>query len=795
MNPNLISWNLLWKDYRQARPALVGVLAILSAIQLLYLCLQLTSRGTGMEMYQPTYMLALISPTLVAMACSGLLIGHERQTRTWNWSSSLPIPWPSALFSKTVVWLLSSVVMCALLLLLYAALYRFAESMGRSGHWSIDRPDSETRLFALMMVVVPIEVFIAFSIATLLWNDTLFALVVAGIVVALGHVLLIEFIPRWTLALSGGELTSSELVGPVGAGLVIVTSILSCIALCALFRWRWTTGLMDSVSLPIHRLIPLRLMTSSSVGMDSRRGKPSEYGMLLSHASCSAVGLRLSVVCGALLAILLFDRYMEQWTVPNFSALLLGISAFSSDQTARRFRFFADRGSNWKKMLLTHTSVPLALLVLIMLVAVLADTAHGRRHAFQPSEIMGQINVIVGILFVSVFCSLCVSNAIMALVLAAATFVMAFVSFAAVDSFWLTWFGESSSILLYQPLSLAILLIAIAIQMRRWLIEERHRSLRLYLQTLVAAVGLPILLCFSLAFWRVPVVPWQGVPTHSASIQSQTKLPLISLAGFDEPVLQLSINPTTSMTQAAKRAYAVTHSEIEADGSQWLVTWQSSIDQLNQMLNDHDKFVSPDHRTLQLYQRAVESSAVIATYATKTKNARLACAAWKANRDLLELSRHDGPLAFDSLTARIKSWALLSTLEVDDWIYLRAECDVEQLLPEPVQNEIWISAVRNQASAFRHHLLDPYVPLQKFLHVGLQRFLNPLDLALRYFPPLRWYAERRMALTLAATLAQLRGEPLPYGEVNQGFMGFRIVAEPLLELQQLERQVPALSKQ
>src|SRR5690349_6329113 len=116
--------HLLWKDFHQVRPALVGSLGILACLQLLYLVLQLFANGTGMQTFQHTYTLALLAPTLAAIACSGLLIGHERQTRTWNWSSSLPLDWRWALASKFIVWFVSSLAMVAILLALYGLLYQ-----------------------------------------------------------------------------------------------------------------------------------------------------------------------------------------------------------------------------------------------------------------------------------------------------------------------------------------------------------------------------------------------------------------------------------------------------------------------------------------------------------------------------------------------------------------------------------------------------------------------------------------------------------------------------------------------
>ena len=103
-------FHLLWKDFRQVRMLIVGV-AIVEA------CMQLMM-GTFESMWPAEMALfslnainiALATPTLLAIGCSGVLIGQERQTGSWTWSSSLPVSWRQSLASKTLVWFGASLV-------------------------------------------------------------------------------------------------------------------------------------------------------------------------------------------------------------------------------------------------------------------------------------------------------------------------------------------------------------------------------------------------------------------------------------------------------------------------------------------------------------------------------------------------------------------------------------------------------------------------------------------------------------------------------------------------------------
>ena len=83
---------LLWKDFQQVKSTFIAVLAGVFVVQLLLLF----SAGfapndeSRMALFGGTVTFACIAPILLALGCGGMLIGQERQSGTWAWSSSLP---------------------------------------------------------------------------------------------------------------------------------------------------------------------------------------------------------------------------------------------------------------------------------------------------------------------------------------------------------------------------------------------------------------------------------------------------------------------------------------------------------------------------------------------------------------------------------------------------------------------------------------------------------------------------------------------------------------------------------
>ena len=105
-----------WKDFRQIWQLVVGITLIQAMLQLMLGLLEMLLPTQMPGLAQSTINIALASPTLLAIAFSGVLIGQERQSGCWTWASSLPVSWRLSLASKVILWLGSSVVTVALLL-------------------------------------------------------------------------------------------------------------------------------------------------------------------------------------------------------------------------------------------------------------------------------------------------------------------------------------------------------------------------------------------------------------------------------------------------------------------------------------------------------------------------------------------------------------------------------------------------------------------------------------------------------------------------------------------------------
>ena len=92
--------HILWKDFRQVWQLMIGVAVIQASLQLMLGLLEMLLPDDMRGLSPITINIALASPTLLAIACSGVLIGQERQNGCWTWNSSLPVSWRQSLVAK-----------------------------------------------------------------------------------------------------------------------------------------------------------------------------------------------------------------------------------------------------------------------------------------------------------------------------------------------------------------------------------------------------------------------------------------------------------------------------------------------------------------------------------------------------------------------------------------------------------------------------------------------------------------------------------------------------------------------
>ncbi len=539
MNSLTLSRHLLWKDYRQIRPALIGCWAIYAVILLLLFVQQLTVME--IETFFPQcIMLVLSAPTLVAMAASGILIGHERQTRSWNWSSSLPISWYSSMLSKFVVWLASSVVMVLTLGLVYLLLAWICRMRGLTGPAFPEWISPE--MIVSTAVVVPLAVYICFSLAALLWNDTLTAFVVSACVVSTLYVLTYDLLPRTLFGNSG--VSRNGLEAAVGIFFTIALLIgLTGYAMIRAYHWRWTQGQLASIGWRSRAATPTSRLRQQAMwqSMAWSGPAPSEFWMLLAHAMKTSLVTRLCVFIPTFIVASLASvdanfglTFLASWV----NALILGVTVFAGDQTQSSYKFFADRGVRWSKLLCAHTLPPLLLAVVPALLASLILWVTGMPRT-DGSELFWLVPVTLAMFGVGLFCSLCSSIAMLSITLAVGALVLSFLAMKQQFDFWhYLLIGQlpTSFVVAIFCAQVVILCIATIILVRRWLVFDRVRGALYYATTLFVALVPVHLIAVSLCFLSVPKVPWPGMDPSQVKVFST--LPKVEITPIMVPSLR-----------------------------------------------------------------------------------------------------------------------------------------------------------------------------------------------------------------------------------------------------------------
>ena len=173
--------SLLWKDFQQVKPTFLAVLIGILGLQLVLLVLASIAQTEDARsaLFGGTVTFACTGPILLALGCSGMLIGHERQSGTWAWSSSLPVSWWQPLGSKLFVSTLGS-LFASLLLAIIPVMLVITRRL------PIPPTSTETLdIFYVSSVTIVIffEVIVFCFLATVLLRETLTALVVAGIAI------------------------------------------------------------------------------------------------------------------------------------------------------------------------------------------------------------------------------------------------------------------------------------------------------------------------------------------------------------------------------------------------------------------------------------------------------------------------------------------------------------------------------------------------------------------------------------------------------------------------------------
>jgi hypothetical protein len=346
----------LWKDFRQILTVILAVIGGVTLIQLTCLAVRFLVDGpmTWASLIETTLILAGVGSLLSIIGSAAMMIGHERQTGTWGWASSLPASWAQTLASKLIVSfassVLSGVALCCIPLVVY--------TLRRS-----DIPFSllASNYFLITSAAILLQTWAFFFLATLFFKDTMTGMVCASIV----GVLVQTFIGVWMIEY---QATNGSLIF-VQASVCLFTFL----GVIGAYRWRWRLGQHSEFSLRREKLsyvVPAKCVYVVS--------QPSEWRMLLSLSAQNMFVFRvLLAVSSTLFLAWLSSLDFNTGFVIAVMSLGFGLTAFMGDQANGRFRFLADRGVHPIAMVTSRLAVPWCWLLWCLVIAVFLNAGIG----------------------------------------------------------------------------------------------------------------------------------------------------------------------------------------------------------------------------------------------------------------------------------------------------------------------------------------------------------------------------------------------------------------------------------
>ncbi len=537
---------LLWKDFQQVRQTFMAVLAGVFCVQFILLIsgVILQIPENRMALFGGTVTMACVAPILLALGCSGMLIGQERQSGTWAWSSSLPVSWFQALSSKLMVSVVGSLVASIPLMIIPIGLMTTRQL--ETGASSV-----AATYVSWLTLVIFLEVVVFCFLSAALFRETLTALVVAGIGLAVVQIYVGNALsePSRQVASNGG---AAFLYAIFVSGMLLAGFLLMTIA----FRWRWGIGQQSAIAFWRSSnaiQVPFRVNFQYASG-----NAPSEWWMHLRHSMSNSFWLRMVVLIGLyFLTLLVIPREL------NFIALLLamgilGITAFEGDQTLNRFRFLADRGVNpWKLTFCRIAHVSILASVACAAFALCVGRFQGGSAISREIESALWLSPLA--FLIGVFSSLCFRKSIMAMM---AALVICFVGFvASVLAIELVQFDHYSilelkvdfagTVMYCTPISSLMLLAAVFAFARRWLVLDEPKIALHFVWISLSALLSPVLVACTFGFLFIPIVPLQdmgAVGNSSSAGLSSSAIP--DLLSSNEPTMTDSLPQLSILSQS-----------------------------------------------------------------------------------------------------------------------------------------------------------------------------------------------------------------------------------------------------
>ena len=758
---------LVWKDFQQVKQTFAAVLIALFFAQLV---LMVAANGTIEEFtkqgfLQGTILCASIAPILLAIGCSGMLVGQERQSGTWAWSSSLPVSWQTALLSKLSISLLGTLAATIPLTIVPLALWY--------GGQFTPKIDSIVTFYSFgLSFLVFLEVTVFCYLTTLLMRETLTALAVAGVGLLALHLV---------LGLTDvGELWRGEFSFLYA---LVINLAIGTIVMVITFAWRWRIGQQATF---------FSQRGSIAIGPPSKMAflvfaqpSPSEWRVMLRHSFANSFWLRGCCVVGCVLATLMMEEGFA-FMVGVIAILILGVSVFDGDQTLNRFRFLADRGITPWKLTVSRLIVVLPWVFLTMLFGAIVPIAFKGNDQQLVWGLLSVVSTGTLAFLVGALASLCFRKSVVAItiamvgcVVAVAATVLFFVAIESSMSYAVPQISRKLSQLLVLgvPFSVLVLVVSILLLCKQWIVLESAKLARHFAWIVPVSLLLPVTIASTFGFLTVPVVEWQGDKTDRSVYQDAYRqmrnvdTKLASSAGafvpiemnppwFDlsKPWLSSSIGNLRNLAyarngtfeQIAQTSTGVMNEiqeELELAGAD---TSQSAMDVLKSRMPDVAEAINKSQSSQYgdpWLDNKIARVAAMATLALRGNEPELSLALWKSNREFQEIAASSPDTSLlRTYASRSVSMFLLNQLSDSEVEKLGGRDVLASLIPsEADERAALMMETRSNASNQR-------LVVWGYTNQDGNTYNYPQWNIVSQYPPLRWFAERELALELDRVL-------------------------------------------
>jgi hypothetical protein len=720
---------------------------------------------------QGTILCASIAPILLAIGCSGMLVGQERQSGTWAWSSSLPVAWQTALLSKLSISLLGTLAATIPLTIVPLVLWY-------TGQFT-PKVDSIVTVYSFgLSFLVFLEVTVFCYLTTLLMRETLTALAAAGVGLLALHLV---------LGLTDvGELWRGEFSFVYA---LIINLAVGTIVMVITFAWRWRIGQQATL---------FSSRGSIAIGPPSKMAflvfaqpSPSEWRVMLRHSFANSFWLRGCCVIGCVLATLMMEEGFAL-IVGVIAISILGVSVFDGDQTLNRFRFLADRGITPWKLAVSRLIVVLPWVFLTMLFGMIVPIA---LKGNDQQLVWGLLSVVsTGTLafLVGALASLCFRKSVVAITIAMVGCVVAAAAtvsfFAAIESSinyavpQLTM-KLSKLLVLGVPFSVLALVVSILLLCKPWIVLESAKLTRHFAWIVPVSLLLPVTIASTFGFLTVPLVEWQGDKTDRSIYEQSLQMMNASANLASAEVVWTPVEPTQpwldlskpwlrnsigtlsilayarngTFEQIAQTSTGVVNEiqgELELAGAD---SSQSVMDVLKSRVPDVVEAISKSKNSQYgdpLLDNKIARVAAMATLALRGGNeSELSLALWKSNREFQEIAAGDSDrYSLRTYASRSVSMFLLNQLSDSEVEKLGGREVVASLIPsECDERAATMSETRSTVSMQR-------MVVWGYTNQDGTTVIYPQWNIFRLYPPLSWFAERELALELDRVL-----------KINSGF--------------------------